>query len=156
MAEEPTSYFRYEEVRYGTGYTDVHGEYVSTGSYVELQLREFRVIRRTPCGVRIDDYRSEHGRFISREWNKQWACPTVEEARLSFIARKERQIRILRAQLKQAKEALGKAAAGHCPTEVGWLVPRPPWARGSDPTAEVARVVARDFEHRCLQDYVSG
>ena len=92
MAEEqaptPTSYFRFEEVRYGTGYTDESGEYVSTGSYVKIQLREYRVIKRTPKGVRIDDYSGEHGRFISDEWTKQWACPTVEAARASFIARK--------------------------------------------------------------------
>lgn len=142
---EVTSYFRYEEVRRGTGYTDEGGEYVSTGSYVELQLREFRVIKQTPCGVRIDDWRSPHGRFISRDWNKQWACPTVELARQSFIARKRRQAGILEAQLRQAKEAMQLAQDGHAssgdrhyrdrkalPTEVQWFEgSRPAWARGS-------------------------
>lgn len=153
--DEPTSYFRYTEVLVGEGYTDVCGEYVRTGSHVKLQLQEFRVIKRTPCGVRIDDY-SPGGRFISRDWNKQWASPTVEGARQSFIARKKRQVRILEAQLAKAKEAQGLAMFGHCPTEVGWLVPLPAWARGTDPSAQGVRDAARDFEHRCLQDYVSG
>lgn len=143
---EPTSYFRYEEVLRGTGYTDQSGEYVSTGSYVELQLREFKVLKETPCGVRIDDYmRSSqpHGRFISRDWNKQWASPTVEEARQSFIARKRRQARILEARLRQAQEAMKLAEDGFAssgdrhyrdrkplPTSVGWLLGhKPDWAR---------------------------
>jgi len=141
--ETPTSYFRYEELRVGEGYTDQSGEYVVTGSSVRLQLREFRVVKETPCGVRIDDY-SQGGRFISREWNKQWASPTVEGARLSFIARKRRQARILEARLRQAQEAMGLAEDGYrtssdrllrnrepIPKEVGWLVPKPAWARGS-------------------------
>lgn len=143
---EPTSYFRFEEVLCGTGYTDVCGEYVSTGSYVRLQLREYQVIRRTPKGVRIDDYRgSEHGRFISSEWNKQWACPTVEEARRSFIARKRRQARILEARLRQARAAMQLAEEGLAsegdrhyrsreplPKEVPWLEgSRPPWSTRS-------------------------
>lgn len=149
--EKVTSYFRYEEVLIGDGYTDVSGEYVSTGSHVRLQLREFQVLKHTPKGVRIDDYEtratatgSVRGRFISRDWNKQWASPTVEGARLSFIARKKRQARILEAQLRQAQEAMRLAEEGFkssgdlhlrvrelLPTEVGWLVPRPAWARGS-------------------------
>lgn len=144
MTDAPTSYFRYEEVRYGTGYTDQSGEYVSTGSYVKLQLREYQVLKHTPRGVRIDDYRLG-GRFISRDWNKQWACPTVEEARLSFIARKKRQMLILRARLQQAEEAMALAEHGYAssgdlhyrdrerlPTEVPWFQHhRPAWARGT-------------------------
>lgn len=141
---EPTSYFRFEEVRHGTGYTDVCGEYVSTSSYVRLQLREYQVIRRTPKGVRINDYSgSEHGRFISSEWNKQWACPTVEEARQSFIARKRRQALILEARLRQARTAMQLAEDGFAsegdrlyskreplPTEVPWIEGhRPPWSQ---------------------------
>lgn len=145
MTDAPTSYFRFEEVRYGTGYTDQWGEYVSTGSYVKLQLQEYRVIKQTPKGVRIDDYRRSlcpHGRFISREWHKQWACPTVEEARLSFIARKKRQISIYQSRLRQAKKALELAEQGFAsegdelyanrellPKEVPWMEGhRPPWS----------------------------
>ncbi len=142
MATElPTSYFRYEEVLVGEGYTDQWGEYVHTGSHVRLQLREYKVLKHTPKGARIDDY-TPGGRFVSREWNKQWACPTVEEARLSFIARKRRQARILEARLRQAQVAMELAeqrlaSSGDkylrdrkpLPTSVGWLGPRPSWAR---------------------------
>jgi len=155
MADAPTSYFRYDEVLIGEGYTDQCGEYVRTGSRVKLQLHEYRVLKETPRGVRIDDY-SDGGRFISRDWHKQWACPTVEEARQSYIARKRRQVRILEARLATAREAMGLAELGHCPTEVGWLVPRPPWARGSDPSAQAAKDAARSFELKALQDWASG
>jgi hypothetical protein len=38
--------------------------------------------------------------------NKRWACPTQEEAIESFIARKQKHIRILMANLKRAEEEL--------------------------------------------------
>ncbi len=153
--ETPTSYFRYTEILVGEGYTDQWGEYVSTGSHVKLQLREFQVIKVTPRGARIDDY-SQGGRFISRDWNKQWASPTIEQARQSFIARKKRQMRILEKQLQRAKEAMHKATMGNLPSEVGWLIPCPSWARGTDPTAEVAKLEAKAIEHKMLSDWVSG
>jgi hypothetical protein len=140
-----SSYFRFEEVRHGTGYTDEWGEYVSTGSYVRLQLREFKVIKETPQGVRINayDWREPNGKLILRTWNKQWACPTVEEARLSFIARKRRQMQIYEARLRTAKTAMELAEKGFksegdrlysrrepLPTEVPWIVGhRPPWSQ---------------------------
>lgn len=144
MADAPTSYFRYSEVLRGTGYTDQWGEYVSTGSYVALQLQEFQVIKHTPKGVRIQDYHYrggtlETGRLICHDWNKKWACPTVEEARLSFIARKKRQARIYEARLRQAKEALQLAEDGFASTgDVHYRDRKPlprsvPWALGSKP-----------------------
>jgi hypothetical protein len=139
-----SSYFRFEEVRHGTGYTDEWGEYVSTGSYVRLQLREFKVIKETPQGVRINayDWREPNGKLILRTWNKQWASPTVEEARKSFIARKRRQALILEARLRQAKEAMELAEQGFAssgdrhysrreplPTAVPWVEGhKPEWS----------------------------
>lgn len=127
-----SSYFRYEEALVGEG------------SRVELQLCEFQVVRQTPRGVRINDY-TGRSRFISRDWNKQWACPTVEEARQSFMARKRRQVLILKARLARAEEALGKASFGELPDRVGWLpmLTRPDWARGTDETAGVAKAKAK-------------
>jgi hypothetical protein len=140
--ETPTSYFRFYETCVETGYTDWDGDFVSTGSYVKLDLQEFEVIKNTPKGVRINDY-SQTGRFISREWNKQWASPTVEETRLSFIARKKRQACILEAQLRQAYAAMELAEQGFVskgdeshrnsellPKEVPWLLGhRPDWSQ---------------------------
>lgn len=155
MTECPTSYFRYDEVLVGEGYIDELGEYVSTGSHVKLQLHEYEVIKQTPTGVRLNDYgRSEHGRLVSRNWNKQWACPTVEEARQSFMARKKRQIRILEARLKTAREAHSLALFGSLPDSVGWLAGcKPEWARGSDPSAQVAKTDAAATYAKMEKDF---
>lgn len=90
------AYYRLEEVCYTSG-------------RVEIQVHAFKVLKHTPTGARIDDYRyraSGKGRLISRNWRKQWACPAIDEAIKSFVARKERQIRIYKARIATAEEAL--------------------------------------------------
>lgn len=89
------AYYRLEEVRYSFPTT--------------VQVHAFEVLSRTPTGARINDYRSRasgKGRLISRSWHKQWACPTIDEAIKSFVARKTRQIGIHKARILAAEEAL--------------------------------------------------
>lgn len=100
------AYYRLEEVSYS-----------SCG--VDIQVHAFKVLKHTPTGARIDDYRyraSGKGRLISRNWRKQWACPTIDEAIKSFVARKTRQILIYEARIRAAKEALQLVNA-HLTTE---------------------------------------
>lgn len=86
---------------------------------VEIQVGAYEVLKHTPTGTRINDYRSRasgKGRLISRNWHKQWACPSIDEAIKSFVARKERQIRIYKARIATAEEALQLVNA-HLTTE---------------------------------------
>lgn len=67
-----------------------------------LEVRWYRVIRRTPCGARL-----ETGKFVNlRNHVKEWASETAEEAIRHLKARRKKQIRILSAQMASAKEEL--------------------------------------------------
>ena len=102
-------YWRVEDVLRSSGCFDVDGDYIPGPSRVELELLPFRVLKTTPSGVRIDDYQTRvngKGRFISRDWTKQWACPTIEEAVQSFVARKKKQRLIYSSKLRNIDEAL--------------------------------------------------
>ncbi|MGJ4945154.1 hypothetical protein ACQR1W_31655 [Bradyrhizobium sp. HKCCYLS1011] len=66
----------------------------------ELQMTWYAITRRTPKGAWIS------GRFVLLTAHKRWACPTQEEAIESFIARKQKHIRILMSNLKRAEEEL--------------------------------------------------
>jgi hypothetical protein len=78
----------------------------------EVTLLEFRVVKETPKGAWIETTFCGDKRFVRLDARKQYACPTVELARQSFIARKKRQIKILTKQLENAKEALTYAEVG--------------------------------------------
>lgn len=69
-----------------------------------LELDTYPVISHTPKGVWLDEYGTK--RFVLASARKRFACPSEPEARASFVARKERQIRILEAQIANAREAL--------------------------------------------------
>ena len=98
-------WYRYEEVHYAAS------ALTPGASRIELRLMEYKVLKHTPKGVWIDPYYvrgwavSGERRFVRRNATKRFACPTIEEARESFLARKNRQIRILSAQLKSARRA---------------------------------------------------
>ena len=68
-----------------------------------LRTEEYRVIRVTPCGVVLDN-----GRVVLEHWTKKFACPTIELARVSFLARKRRQLTIHRARVEQAEWAIAE------------------------------------------------
>lgn len=87
-----------------------------------VRLEQFPVIKRTECGVWIQ--MNNGGLFINGKYqckkkfileqfgygktktNKRFAWPTKEEALISYIKRKEKQIWLLENQLERAKEYL--------------------------------------------------
>lgn len=82
----------------------------------ELRVSKFDVVKATPYGVWIQPYSwdDSHKKFVRLTAIKQYACETIELAKESFIARKHRQIRILSAQLLDAKMFLNKAKKLNC------------------------------------------
>lgn len=72
---------------------------------VNVYCYEYEVIKQTPKGVWIETLVGNK-RFVKTEARKRFACPTKEEALESFKARKTRQARILKAQLRNVEMAL--------------------------------------------------
>ena len=72
------------------------------GTRLEVCLRKYEVLRHTEKGVWIKDWDGSE-RFVLKEARKRFACPTQKEAIESYIARKDRQIRIYSTRLDQAK-----------------------------------------------------
>lgn len=89
-------WYRYE----GTVYED-------SGAYIHVAA--YPVKRRTPRGVWLDTYGLE--KFVLNDSVKRYAYPTKQEALVSFVRRKSRQVRILAAQHDRAEilYAAGKA-----------------------------------------------
>lgn len=71
---------------------------------VQVCYDRYKIVKRTPKGAWIDNYGDR--KFVLLTAHKKFACETKELAQESFIARKERQIRILSAQIKQAEQAI--------------------------------------------------
>ena len=96
-------WFRYVDVRYAAP-LDEYGHPIGEGS-LKVELRELPVIKKTPKGVwLIGDYGNR--RFVRYNATKTYACPTKDEAKASFIARKRRQIKIYSTRLRAANAAL--------------------------------------------------
>jgi hypothetical protein len=74
----------------------------------ELRVSKFDVVRATPTGVWIQPYSwdDSYKKFVRLTASKKYACETIELAKESFIARKNRQIRILSARLRDARTFL--------------------------------------------------
>ncbi len=107
-------WYRYEDIRYAPPLDEFDAP-VGDGS-VGLMLTKYRVTKTTPKGVWLEHYGwpfEPHPFFVLQDARKRFACPTIAEARESFIARKNRQIRILTAQLRNAKDALTKMQGGN-------------------------------------------
>lgn len=103
---EPEFWYRYADV--------------NTSDGLCIMLREYQVLRHTPKGVWLNMPTGKDGkRFILRSARKRVACPTLEEAKKSFCARKKRQCFYAEAQAERARTAIkaiehGKAnAMGH-------------------------------------------
>lgn len=86
-------------------------------NHVELLTLELPVVSRTPKGWWVVN--SGHRRFVLADARKKYACTTEKEAIQSFAARKRRQIKIINAQLKVAKEFLALAEAKLAESNVG-------------------------------------
>lgn len=100
-------WFRYSDSLVHSGGFDDRGDPLP-GSEVRIYLSTYRVIRETPKGVWLQDFKP---RFVLRGARKRFACPTQEEALASFIARKERQADIHQACINRATDAI-KIAQG--------------------------------------------
>ena len=80
--------------------------------YVNVQdvvlLEEYRVVKRTPKGCWCADsfYCNAKKHFVLDGAKKRFAYPTKEEAKVSFLARKRRQLGILRAQIEDVEAAV--------------------------------------------------
>lgn len=102
------TYFRYEDVRYAPMLDE--SECPRDGGRLEVVLRTYRVRKVTLCGVQLDI-----GRFVLSSGRKRFAWPTQAEALVSFRARKQRQLSILRAQAARVEEALRLTREGPTP-----------------------------------------
>ncbi|UMO76015.1 hypothetical protein [Planktothrix phage Pra-JY27] len=89
--------YRVEDIRYAAPADEFGDPQPGRGTFV-LVIHEHQVARVTPKGWRL-----KCGRFVLREANKRFACPTVQEAFDSYEARRNRQIRILEARLQDAR-----------------------------------------------------
>lgn len=110
-AAAPREYwYRYDDVAYAAP-VDEYGNPRGVGR-IEVRLSEFLVLKVTLHGVWLDYITgTAKGRFVLRTANKRFACPTKEEALVSYIARKNRQIAILTAQLRRANRGRAIAVA---------------------------------------------
>ena len=91
-------WYRYRDITTG-------GDEDGYGCHAEIILDRFRVSSVTKQGVWISTgYAAK--KFVLRGARKRWACPTKEEAMVSFIARKKRQLGLLRAQARHVEEVL--------------------------------------------------
>lgn len=127
--------FRYCETRTSDGYFDEWDEWVSYGSAsAEVHLYCFRVERETVKGAWIND--GFRKRWIGNDWTKRYAYPTRAEAWKSFIAKKQRQHRILYAQLQCVES----------------LLRLPVFTNEQLAAHDVGRVVAKtSYRTRCIQ-----
>ncbi len=97
----PEIWYRYEDKTYAGGINedgDWDGDVI-----LKVELRAFVVLRRTKYGVwlaltfgnyKTGDFIGTGRRFVLNRSVKRFACPTVEQAVTSFIARKRRQASI--------------------------------------------------------------
>lgn len=111
-------WYRFAECRVSNGVDEYEN---GLGHHMEVRCNTYRVVRRTPKGAWIVQVwgknTSGRKRFVLTASHKHYACPTVDEAKASFRARKKKQISIYSARIADAKKALllidGKGA-GTC------------------------------------------
>ena len=98
-------WFRYDDVRYAAP-LDEYDEPTGRGT-LEVVRRKLCVVKVTPKGVWLGY--SMHGasaRFVLNSATKRYACPSQEDAKNSFRARKKRQAAIYKNRLQDAETAL--------------------------------------------------
>lgn len=87
---------------------DEFGDTIPGTRSMEILGEWFTVLKTTPKGVWLLPYGSSLyvKRFVLREVRKRYACPTLQEALESFIARKKRQKGVYKARMDAADLAL--------------------------------------------------
>lgn len=93
-------WYRYHDMRVAEYMTESD---TFTSSICKVVLQKIPVLHYTPKGVWLD----WKGRsFVLTDARKRWACPTEKEAMVSFLARKKRQLGIIKAQLDNVNDAI--------------------------------------------------
>lgn len=89
--------------RYTTSRFD--GEPINFHDFINTRvfLSSFEVIKETKCGSWIEVNCKK--KFVNHNCTKQYAYKTIEDAKFSFICRKNAQIKILTYQLQEAKSS---------------------------------------------------
>lgn len=99
-----TIWYRFEDVRYAAPLNE-YDEPAGPGRLV-VELRKYHLTARTPKGVWLGIWAGRKDRFVLDSAHKRFACPTIEEARVSFVARKNRQRQIHQARADRAADAI--------------------------------------------------
>ena len=107
MTEAETHWFRVEDHVHGTGYVNEWGDFVSTGNVWEVKVRKLKVLSTTPKGVWLEAYFGK--RFVLRSAKKRFACPTVKEAYVSFLRRKQIQLSYMKHRMDNLKKCVSIA-----------------------------------------------
>ncbi len=112
---EMEEWYRYEDRHYAP-HVNEFGEAEGPGE-VRVKLLKFKVVKCTPKGVRIvrvfgDYVCGDTPRLVLHDSHKRYAYPTIEEACVSFLARKRKQLRIYRARCRDAELAIAKMSGG--------------------------------------------
>ena len=101
-------WYRYEDIRYAAP-LDEYDQAVGRGRLV-IELRKFEVNKITPKGVwlayKFGALTCGDRRFVLLDAHKRFACPTIKEAKESFLARKRKQSRIYKSRMLDAEEAI--------------------------------------------------
>jgi len=100
-----SKYYRFEDYLESSGVDEWDN---SLGPPIQrVRIREFDVEKETPKGVWIRGFMFR--RFQLKECRKRFACPSVELAMESFMARKRKQAKILRTRLAGVEHAMYQA-----------------------------------------------
>ncbi len=112
-------WYRFED-QMRAGSADEFGDFGP--STVHVYIFEYEVSHHTPKGVQlIVDSWSGVKRFVLKSSVKRFACPTIEEALESFLARKKKQAYIYATKISQIEEAevIAQREARHA-LKQGW------------------------------------
>ena len=106
-------WYRYNDITYAPsvnewGDSEGHGD-------TKVEESTYKVEKVTPKGVWIrqwwgvNSFSGSDKRFVLTDARKRYACPTKEDAMVSFLARKNRQLGILKAQTRRVEIAINIA-----------------------------------------------
>jgi hypothetical protein len=109
---KPEVYYRVRDYR-TAGAADEYGDPVPGSGSVAFTLETYRVVGRTPKGVRLkrvlgDFLCGDTPRLMLFSSVKRFAAPSIEEAVSDWRARKAKEKRIYTARLRHVEEALAK------------------------------------------------
>lgn len=97
-------WYRVEFYRYGNLYDDLGGY---DNYSVRMLLLQYPVIKSTPKGVWLRvGFGNRSKRFVRYLARRQWASPSIKEAKEKFANRKRAQIRILKREIYDIQRAL--------------------------------------------------